>query len=292
MSIKPHQRYVSTSCFEDRSPAGIRAQSERCVGVEFSFLNCSRDEALDCAEQVVKQGTPVVLHNYFPPPEEPFVLNLASQTPEILEASRRMCREAINWTAAHGGDFYAAHAGYVADLPDEILGKPEQQRELDPAGFCDREVARETFYESVLELTRHGKACGVRFLIENHVVAQESGETGRELLLMVDAREFLDLERYLSEQGEAAGMLLDVGHLKVSSRSCGFKRERFMDEVQHLAAAYHLSDNDGCRDQHRPFDASAWFLPWVAETTRPCTLEFNRVDPVVVEQAWEVLSSK
>ncbi|MEM6885661.1 MAG: TIM barrel protein [Verrucomicrobiota bacterium] len=280
---------MSISCFEDRSPAGICQNALKYPGVEFTFMRSSHDGAVQCLRDVASSGVPVLLHNYFPPPDKPFVLNLASLDPEIRKCSIELCCEAMQLTAELGGKIFGAHAGFCSDLDPAILGKPEIQGQLDVSQFGDREQALEVFCASVLELVRFGKSMGVDFMIENHVVAAESGQAGKEWLLLVESDEFHHLHRYLRNQGHQLHVLLDTGHLNVTASTCGFSRESFYDEVEPYIHAFHLSDNNGLKDQHLPFNSNAWFLDRVRQSERPVTLEFHPVSEAVIHESLEVL---
>jgi sugar phosphate isomerase/epimerase len=199
------------------------------------------------------------VHNYFPPPEKPFLLNLASQNEENLARSRAHCRAATDLSVQLKGNLYAAHGGFAADLSPDKLGNPLQQATLPADGFPPYERTYATLVESARCLTGYAKERGVRFLIENNVFSSLGGETGRKLVLMVEAEELLHLAQDIHDPN--FGLLVDVGHVNVSATALGFDRHRFIDILAPHIVAFHLSDNDGVTDQHLPFGHSAWFLP-------------------------------
>ena len=53
-----------------------------------------------------------LVHNYFPPPQEPFVLNLASPNPEIYQKSLQHCYNAIALAKKLGAKQLGFHAGF------------------------------------------------------------------------------------------------------------------------------------------------------------------------------------
>jgi sugar phosphate isomerase/epimerase len=59
----------------------------------------------------------------------------------------------------------------------------------------------------------------------------------------------------------AFGLLVDVGHAKVSATALGFDPVEFLESIAEHVDAFHLSDNDGSRDQNRMFGEDAWFAP-------------------------------
>ena len=99
---------------------------------------------------------------------------------------------------------------------------------------------------------------GVDLIIENNVVTPFNLIDGEnELLLGVTSDELL---RILNAAAlENLGLLLDVGHLKVSANALGFCPESFIQDTSHMIKAVHLSDNDGQRDTHHSVSQESWF---------------------------------
>ena len=271
--------YVSTNCFQDRSPNGILAAVRQggWTHVEFSGIRASAAKAISLCRRLRSEGVEVMLHNYFPPADEPFVLNLASLDLEVLRRGRRHCEEAILLSAELGAPFFAAHAGFAADLPPSLLGDPEGQQRFhkDRKGVRSEKGAKEVFAESVKWLTDFGKRHGVRFLVENHVAAEALGsDAARSLLLCLEAEDFVALAKEVGE--ESFGILLDVGHLRCTARVLGFSKKEFCRALSSWICAFHLSENDGRQDSHQPFDARSWFLDFVGSLPRAvATLELD-----------------
>ena len=70
-----------------------------------------------------------------------------------------------------------------------------------------------------------------------------------------------EIELVLGELDGNVGLLLDVGHLKVSSLTLGFDLVEAMSRLLPLAEGFHLSENGGMADDHLSFGDDAWFLP-------------------------------
>lgn len=245
--------------------------------VEFSGMRASAEGAISLCRRLRLEGIDVMLHNYFPPPDDPFVLNLASLDPELLRRSRLHCEEAILLSAELGAPFFAAHAGFAADLPPWLLGNPQElQRFLRVRkGHWRAKEAKEVFEESVKWLMDFGMRHGVRFLIENHAAEEPLGsEAARSLLLCLEAEDFAALAKKVGE--ESFGILLDVGHLRCTSRALGFSKEEYCRALSSWICAFHLSENDGRRDSHQPFGERPWFLSVVASLPQAvATLELD-----------------
>lgn len=255
--------YLSTNAFEDRDLGAVLAT---CEAHGIDALELSSIRGWDRS----KLGTTAypsrfLVHNYFPPADPPFALNLAAQDREVLERSRAHCRAAIDLSVELGGQVYAAHAGYTLDVPSHALGRPEILAVLE-RGSPDEGYA--ALVESAQGLCVYASDRGVRFLIENHVVTKE----GRGVFLIPEPEELARLAEDVAHP--SFGLLLDVGHLKVSAGTYGFDPEEAFDRLAPLTAAFHLSDNDGAVDAHRPFGDEAWFLPRLRDFPEACiTLE-------------------
>lgn len=200
-----------------------------------------------------------LVHNYFPPPERPFVLNLASSDPEIRRRSLDHCRGAMDLAHELESDLFTVHAGFAIEPKVAELGRPIAGE----AG--DVEVAYGIFRDTVGELVTYGEGRGVRLGIENNVVAPFNLRHGKNaFLLMATAEEIVRLAKDIPSP--RLGFLIDSGHLNVSARTLGFDRGAFLEAVRPRLLGWHLSDNDGTADSNRPFGGDAWFLPWVARS--------------------------
>ena len=274
--------YISTNCFETPNLRAILSACEQhgIEGLELSAVEGWDPSLIGSTSHPARY----LVHNYFPPADPAFVLNLASNDPSILERSRAHCRAALDLSARVGAPIYAVHGGYTADIAPEVLGHPERVAALQPDGFVDYETAYDILVESVRELSAYGRERGVHLLVENHVVSRAGGTAARRLLLMVEASELTALA---GDAGDASvGVLVDVGHLKVSAATLGFDPHEFLDALAPLVGAFHLSDNDGVVDDHRPFDHHAWFLPRLEDFPEACiTVELA---PLPIEEVLAV----
>jgi sugar phosphate isomerase/epimerase len=198
-----------------------------------------------------------LIHNYFPTPETPFVLNLASLNPVIREKSVEHCRQAIRLARQVGSPFYSVHAGFCVDPDAKDLGKTFQFGTHIP-----REAHWEAFIGALRMLVQEAEQQGVDLLVENNVtIASNIGPDGIPPLLCTAPEE---TGRMLKEISSSRfGMLLDIGHLKVSALSIGFDPEAFIRTVQTKLKAIHHNDNDGLVDNNKPCGPSYWFLPYM-----------------------------
>lgn len=209
----------------------------------------------------------LICHHYFPPAKEPIMVNLASQDPTILKRSREQIRQSIDFCFIMGISFFPFHAGFRAE-PDEKLNFKGQP-------VAPYESAFATFVESVNEVNRYAEVKKVKIAIENNVLAEYNLVDGQNpYLLLCEAGEF---EKFLSEvQSGNVGVLLDLGHLKVTSHCLSFNRYEFIDKVKDRVFGIHAHENNGHIDEHRELDQTSWCFEVIS---RECFANL----PVVLE---------
>ena len=281
--------FLSSGAFASHSPAEIAAECEH-LGVGLEFTSSFPFHA-DLESEVRQLRAPsLLIHNYFPTPEIPFVLNLAATDPQIRAESHALCRRAIELTAAVGAPFYSVHSGFAMNLTADQLGQPAQQAALGAERCIDRSTADHAFRDSVAELSSYAKARGVGLLLENNVITRKQVAAGRaDSLLMTtpsECRQFLD---DLSDRN--VGLLLDVAHAKVSAGALNFDPAGFFQIGEHLRAL-HLSDNDGEADTNQPVTRDSWFVPHLRDCRElPMVVEVYRLTTETRQQQRDVVRS-
>jgi len=224
-------------------------------GLEFG-AGFSREDALfllDAAE--TDRSIPILIHNYFPPPEgEPFVLNLASSNAWVRDRSLDLCRESMMACIRVSAPFYSVHAGLSVDPAPKDLG--QSLAEYIPRSL---EEARGIFRENVEELATYANELGLDLLLENNVLAAfNAPDNINRLTLFCGLEDFRLFDQFFPQNN--VGVLLDMGHLKVSSQTLGFDPEEAAYTVMDRTLAIHLHDNDGLTDGHQCFGRKAWFM--------------------------------
>ena len=196
------------------------------------------------------------VHNYFPPPKIPFVLNLASQNSEILNLSLSHVDYALDCCLKLGATYYSFHAGFLCDLKVSELGSQIKKRKL-----YNREKSIDCFLKSVSSISKKAENKGIKIMIENNVLSTKTkNEFHGNPLLMCDAEECVKIIKQVPQNVK---LLLDVAHLKVSAKSIGFDPIEMMKKCDDCVGGYHLSDNDGLSDTNETFLKDAWFLKYL-----------------------------
>jgi sugar phosphate isomerase/epimerase len=227
----------------------------------------------DLKEIYLKADIPRLPHNYFPPPAEPFVLNLASQDPEIRRRSISHCIQGLELAKASESPFFAAHSGFCGDPRPEELGRPIQ---FDPS--FRREAYWKHFLNSLQEVLDFAGQLKVDFLIENNVCAPFNLVNGNlNPFLCADPEEIKLLFKQL--QHPRLGLLLDTGHWKVSGNSLGFDPARELPTIHPFIRGIHHNDNNGHEDSNDKLTSGYWFLPYLKNYRHLCqVIEVKNVD--------------
>jgi sugar phosphate isomerase/epimerase len=225
------------------------------------------------------------LHNYFPSYEDPFVLNLASANQEVHDLSVRHVQRLFDLADTNGHPDVSVHAGFRIDPPPNVLGQRIPKQSIAPAN-----ASMSTFRRNTALLADEAMKVGVRLLLENNPCSLlHLDEFGESPFLLSKPEELLS---FADDFGGAVGLLLDVGHLKISANAFGVDPVSILREVSGFVEGYHLSDNDGISDSNLPFDSAAWFWDDVSASMGYVSIEsIPRSDGELI-QMYEVCARK
>lgn len=236
-------------------------------GIKGIELSGGAYEEIDLIKyQKLLKSASLQVHNYFPPPEEPFVFNLASLDNLISEKSMDHAKNAIKLSAELDRPIYSFHAGFLIDPKVSELGKA-----IDAPKINDRKVCLDLFLDRIAILAEYAHGINVQLLIENNVISHNNIKRfGEDPLLMTAPKE----ARFIMQNTPSnVNMLLDVAHLKVSANSLGFDRKEMFSSCDEWIKAYHFSDNDGKSDSNQSIGIDSWFWPYVKKNENYYTLE-------------------
>jgi sugar phosphate isomerase/epimerase len=197
------------------------------------------------------------IHNYFPAPSTPIVLNLAH--PDTVEQTIEHCEKAIDLCAFLDSGFYSLHAGLSFAPKPSDLGKG--QTHLTSMSLDDSWKVLE---EACLKVSEYAKNKNIQLLLENNVVANfNCPEKINDRYHFSDLNQSARLCKLFNKP--YIGALLDTGHLKVSSRTLDFDPIQFAECFSPYTKVVQISDNDGLSDQNLPVREDSWFwahMPW------------------------------
>jgi sugar phosphate isomerase/epimerase len=233
----------------------------------------------------------LLVHNYFPPPLEDFILNIACYDQAQRRKSVEFIIESIEFASRLGLDRYTVHAGYR-----RILSPPQKG---DMFVACDNKIidaskAMQYMYRSLDELEPTAKAAGIRIGIENLFPLPNQKNysllcTSEEIFAFLDA----------TDGKSDIGILLDLGHLEISANYYNFDKEVFLDcllnQYAHRILEVHLSGNDGQEDSHMMLQENEWQLQAARKIASaligiPVTIECRGLTPKKAVQQYKMVS--
>ena len=223
--------YISSACIKNDSIFEIINQLKTITNnIELSGGTKIQENMFEKISKLNHENTKLnfLIHSYFPPPVNDFVLNFA----DISEQTRTFITESMRYIKELDISYYSIHAGFKKDfkIKNEILEDGKGSFLLENIKeninwFCDNyteKLALENLFPN-----GQNETCFASHIEE--IVK----------LLELDKRVFL---------------LLDLGHLKISSR---FYKFNYLEAVNLLFNNYsdrileiHLSENNGMEDNH------------------------------------------
>jgi sugar phosphate isomerase/epimerase len=281
--------YISTcalSGIQNIEQAVIEAIQNGYRNIELS--TCHDVQSLDpLIDLYQKEKLNILIHNYFPPPKESFLLNLASSDPIELELSQEHVKSSLKLSRQFKAPFYTVHAGFRGS------GKVTSQG----IHFTDKIESYEKSFEILLDsidyLQPYAKKEKVLMVLENNTPSNIARGNVKDFVLLSHPNEFQRLtDTYKSDD---LGLLLDVGHLKVASKILNFDLGQGIEKFKSHLVGMHIHDNDGTSDSHQNISEKSWFLPKLKniskELDRPIalTIESKKLTFAEIKTAVSIL---
>lgn len=251
--------YAATQCLAGVDSIADALDTYGRLGIDHVELSGPHDRppSRELLEALATMPFRFVVHNYFPAPEEPFVLNLASADPAIRQRGIEHVMANLELCARIAAPLYTVHGGFRCDPGPDFVFRPDR-------GVTPVEEALDLFADSIARVCRRAEELGVDVGVENNVLspANHAKAPDDPFLMFLTAADYQELSARVSSP--RLSVLLDVGHLNVTCHTLGLDRSAVAAEMLPFVGAFHLHDNDGSADQHLPPAADSWFLPLVA----------------------------
>jgi len=199
------------------------------------YYNGFEDDLLELKE---KYDLSYICHNYFPPPKEHFVLNLASLNDEIYEKTFSHLVKAIELSKKLGAKKFGFHAGFFIDIKVIEIGK-----KISKDSLFDKQKAMQRFCDGFKEL--QALSGDVKLYVENNVFSSTNYKTynSEQFFMLCNHKDYSELKDMID-----FNLLLDVAHLKVSSKTLGLDFEDELKKMLAVSDYVHISDNDALHD--------------------------------------------
>lgn len=190
------------------------------------------------------------IHNYFPPPEDHFVLNLASLDEKLWGKCIDFYKNTIEMSLEMGSKHYGIHGGFYLDPQVCELGKNFVSK-----NDTDKKSAIEKFATG-FELLKSFANNEINLYVENNVLSFDNYKNYAYNPFMLTTFEEYEELKILTD----FKLLLDVAHLKVSSNTLNLDFDTELKKLLPNSNYLHLSDNDGKNDLNLGIDNSSELL--------------------------------
>lgn len=245
--------YITTACVRhNKISDSVRELAENGFrNIELSggtdYYDTYIDDLLELQQEF---NLNYICHNYFPPPKEHFVLNLASLDDDIFEKSYQHIKQAIELSRKLGAKVYGFHAGYFIDIKVSEIGEA-----LSKVRINDKKIAIERFLKAYEELK--GFAGDIKLYVENNVVSQANAQKydNKNIFMLTNSEEVLQIRKQTK-----LNFLFDLAHLKVTSNSYKLDFYKQVEELINTTAYIHLSENNSIADEHKCFTKDSNWL--------------------------------
>lgn len=257
--------YLSSICFKDASFDQIeKIALENDFKIEFSSGLSHNDSNED---RYLDSKLKRLIHNYFPAPKIPFVLNLASENEQIRIDSINHIIRGLKLAKMSNVQFYSVHAGFCIDpLPSQLGNRIEFSPNFNKKYHLD------LFINSLKYILEQTNDLDTILLIENNVISHSNFEQHfSNPLLCCSSEELLSVFSEL--ENERLKLLLDTAHLKVSCQTLGLNINEELNNIKAYVNAVHHSDNNGFSDTNDKIGNDYWFFEHVQN--------FRQIDHVI-----------
>lgn len=277
--------YVSTGGAPQRSAAetALDFKNHGISAVELSggaYHDTQREDLVRLCRDISFQ-----VHNYFPPPPVPFVFNLASTNRDVVCRSIEHARSSMYLALTLGRPVYSFHAGFRVDPIFTELGGGFERTNL-----AERATALHIFGEALLVLADEAQREGISLLVENNVLSPENLQIfGEDPLLMTEPDEIV---AFMSDMPLNVGLLLDLGHLKVTAQTLDFDLVSAHTLLKPWVRGYHLSDNNATADSNQGLTEDSWFWEVIDPNLDYFSLEVHGLPAAELMLQSELASAK
>ena len=248
-------KYISSSCIKKRNIKEIveLLADNGITNIELSG-GTNYYEGIENDLKMLQQKYKLVYacHAYFPPPKVPFVVNLAACNDEIYRKSIAHYDRCIDLLKRIGCDVLSVHAGFLTEIgTDEIGGK------LKGITVYDEREAYGRFCYAYEKIAKRCKKENIRLYLENNVLSKENYEAFgcHNYMMMTDYESIMSMKEQID-----FNLLLDLGHLYVSSNTLGLDYERECSSLKKYVKWIHISENNGIWDEHKPLRQNSAIL--------------------------------
>jgi len=276
--------YISSSCVKNKK---IKDSVQELVDNGFRNIELSGGTEYyagfedDLLELKNRYDLNYICHNYFPPPKDHFVLNLASLDDEVFYKTFEHLKNAVSLSKKLGAKRFGFHAGFFIDIKVSEIGK-----KITKVNLFDKQKSIKRFCDGFKKL--NDVAGNLKLYVENNVFSSTNAKTyeNDNLFMLTNSNEYMELKGIID-----FNLLLDVAHLKVSSKTLGLNFEDELNYMINQSDYIHISDNDALHDLNNKLEENTELVKFLKKQdlkNNDFTLEIYD-DMSAIKKTYEVL---
>lgn len=280
--------FVSTTFFHDGT--SLREALEICKDNGITAVELGSNHSFDPNPLDTIRNYPFsyLVHNYFPIPASPFVLNIASLDERIREKSVEHIYKAIDFCVEAGAHLYTFHPGFITDPMGSNQTQQNYDFQWDDKAQKEYPIAFDHMLRNMDKCVGYSKKKGIKIAIET-----EGSFYKKDHLLMQRPDEYEKLFKYYGPAD--IGVNLNIGHLRLAMEAFQFSLQEFIDVIETRLVAMELSHNDGKYDEHLPLQSDGWYWDLIMDKRFESTykiLEFRNIAISEIKQNIELYKTK
>lgn len=281
--------FVSTTYFGDNSKVQDALKELYSLGIKKIELGSNHSPVREKEILQNNRGKEYIVHNYFPPKEKDFILNIASSSPLIREKSIKFIKNTIKWCQKNHIKYYTIHPGFFAEAISP-QGYKGENRNFDLKFSTpinrDRQKTIDETTKVIKDLYAFAEKQEVQLLIEN-----EGSKTSPEFVIFATYEE-------LDALSEAVGSILKFNFNLAHATLAGIDltdKKTFL-HFYRKSVFFEVSEIKGDLDSHLPISSKGPISSLVKKyknyfRQKNIILEYRNVKIEAVKKSYSYVSS-
>ncbi len=237
--------YVSTTYYGDNSK--VQDALDELDKLQIHKIEIGSNHAESTEKIKLRSGSTYITHNYFPPSDMNFILNIASNQPAIRDRSIAFMKKSILWCKKNAISHYTIHPGFLNEAVSQHKSKGGS-RDFDLT-FVKKSVSHQNramvvnrVIKIIESLNKYAMSNNVRLLVEN-----EGSQTSAESVIFDTMSE---LERLKNTIGSTFKFNFNLAHATLSG--IDLKNKKTFEFFYKSSEFFEVSEMRGVYDSHLP----------------------------------------
>ena len=278
--------YVSTTSF-GLSNTSLKDVLEEMRGLDIDGIEIGSTHKweyglIDIAKSITKKK---LTHNYFPPSESEFVLNITSSDEQIRRNSINHIKYCIDFSVEIGSDLYTFHPGFRASsaFPSKSYSNKQAYDFNFSKNVSTYEKSFEKLINSLTEIVGYAKKKSIKIAIET-----EGSLSNPNVLMLERPEEYRDVFSIFKDD---LYLNFNIAHSNFASKYHLYNLQDFIEEFYSKILAVEISENDGFKDKHLPITSrDSYIFKWLKFLPKvPHILEFRNAKKNELQQSITLL---